>query len=76
MATGWASSVVVWAAAQARAALENRGHALPDDVKALAPSVLAHRLVLSAEARARGIDDESLVAQIVDQVPVPVGVDA
>ena len=37
-------------AAKARAALEGRDHALPDDVQALAPSVLAHRLLLAPSA--------------------------
>jgi MoxR-like ATPase len=63
-------------AAQARAALENRDFVIPDDIKALAPAVLAHRLVLSPEARARGVDDETVVREIVDQVPVPVGTNA
>src|SRR5260370_30392960 len=38
-------------AAKARAALEGRDHALPDDVQALVPVVLAHRLLLAPAAR-------------------------
>ena len=37
-------------AAKARAALEGRDHALPDDVQALVPAVLAHRLLLAPAA--------------------------
>jgi MoxR-like ATPase len=59
-------------AVQARALLDGRDFALPDDVKALAAPVLAHRLVLSAEARLRGQSAEALVALVLDGVEVPV----
>jgi len=52
-------------AAKARAALHGRDHALPDDVQALAPAVLTHRLVLAPEAAgsgARGVVDDALAA--------------
>ncbi len=52
-------------AAKARAALHGRDHALPDDVQALAPAVLTHRLMLAPEAAgsgARGIVDDALAA--------------
>ena len=41
-------------AAKARAALDGRDHALPDDVQALAPSVLTHRLLMAPEALGSG----------------------
>ena len=41
-------------AAKARALLERRGHALPEDVRALATTVLSHRIILTPDARARG----------------------
>src|SRR5690349_8730946 len=47
-------------AAKARALVQGRDHALPDDVQALAPSVLAHRLMLVPEAA--GIQRETIVA--------------
>ena len=54
-------------AAKARAALDGRDHALPDDVQALAPSVLAHRLLLAPEAAgARRVD---VVSDALDRVP-------
>jgi MoxR-like ATPase len=61
-------------AAQAHAALQGRSFVLPDDVKKLAVSVLAHRMVLSPEARARGISDSEVVADLLNRVPVPVGI--
>src|SRR5688572_30570747 len=41
---------------QARAALQGRDYAIPDDVKALAPATLAHRLIVSPAARIRNVD--------------------
>jgi MoxR-like ATPase len=55
-------------AARARAALEGRDYAIPDDVKALALPALRHRVILSpaAEIEGRGVDDTlaSLIARI------------
>jgi MoxR-like ATPase len=44
---------------------------LPDDVKAVAVPVLAHRLILGPEARAGGIPADTLVREAVDRTPVP-----
>ncbi|MBJ7330014.1 MAG: AAA family ATPase [Solirubrobacteraceae bacterium] len=54
-------------AAKARALLAGRDHALPDDVQALAPSVLAHRIVLSPEAI--GVDAAAVVADAIAVTP-------
>ena len=59
-------------ASQARALLRGRAFAVPDDVKALAPAVLAHRLVLAADARLHGESPEGVVRQILATVAVPV----
>jgi MoxR-like ATPase len=59
-------------ASQARALLRGRAFAVPDDVKALAPPVLAHRLVLAADARLHGESPEGIVRQILETVAVPV----
>lgn len=67
-------SLALLHATQAYAASQGRAFVLPDDVKTLAPSVLAHRLVLAPEARARGIDDRSVIEDLLNRVPVPVGV--
>ncbi len=48
------AGLMLFRAAKALAALEERDHVLPDDVQALAPAVLAHRLVLTPEAIAPG----------------------
>ncbi|HME92232.1 MAG TPA: MoxR family ATPase [Myxococcaceae bacterium] len=59
------------AAAKARAALEGNGFVTPDDVKAVAPSVLNHRLILKAEAEVEGITSDEVIRQTLERVPVP-----
>ena len=58
--------------AKARALVAGRDYIVPDDVKAIAPAVLAHRLILAPEARSTGLGDEDLVRDVVDRTPVPV----
>jgi MoxR-like ATPase len=53
-------------AAKARAALSGRDHALPDDVKAVAPSVLSHRLMLAPAAM--GVPREQIVHEALAEV--------
>jgi MoxR-like ATPase len=59
-------------AVQARALLQGRPYALPDDVKALAVPVLAHRLVVTAQARLRGESAAGVLGQLIETAPVPV----
>ncbi|HLZ27496.1 MAG TPA: MoxR family ATPase [Chloroflexota bacterium] len=59
-------------ASQAWAAIQGRDFVVPDDVKYLAAPVLAHRLMVSLEARLRGRDATTIVQSILDSVPVPV----
>ena len=66
------ASLALLHAGQARALLDGRGYVRPDDVKALAAPVLAHRLVLTGEARLRGHHPRELIAALLDTVPVPV----
>ena len=54
-------------AAKARALLEGRNHAIPDDVQSLAPSVLAHRIVVAPEAL--GKTGADVVADAVTTTP-------
>jgi MoxR-like ATPase len=61
------AALLLFRAAKALAALEGRDHALPDDVQALAPSVLQHRLLLAPGAT-RG-DRQAAVADALGQVP-------
>jgi MoxR-like ATPase len=58
-------------AVQARAALQGRDYAIPDDVKAMAASTLAHRLIVSPAARIRNVDTREVISEILDTVPVP-----
>jgi len=60
--------------AQARAIAEGRSHVLPDDVKALAPNVLAHRLILKTHGGGSVGRSVELVRSVLDQVPVPLGI--
>ena len=54
------------------ALLEGREYVLPDDVKALAGSVFAHRLVLTTDARIRDRLVDEVLEEILGSVPVPV----
>jgi MoxR-like ATPase len=58
--------------AKARALAEGRDYVVPDDVKAVAAPVLAHRLILAPEARSAGLGAKELVADALSRTPVPV----
>lgn len=58
-------------AGRANAALEGRDYVIPDDLRALAPAVLAHRVLLSTEASMGGRSPEDLIAAVTDTVAVP-----
>ena len=66
------ATLALFRASRARAALQGRDYVLPDDVQALAVPVLAHRITLSSQSRLRGRDAESLVREVLDELPVPV----
>ncbi|NCP88272.1 MAG: AAA family ATPase [Anaerolineae bacterium CG_4_9_14_3_um_filter_57_17] len=66
-------SLALFRAVQARAALLGRDHALPDDVKALAAPILAHRIIVNPAARLREISAEKLVQETLLAVPAPGG---
>ncbi len=59
-------------ASRVRAAAQGRDYVLPDDVKHLAVPVLAHRLLLDPQARARGTPATRIVEDIMSSVPAPV----
>ena len=65
------AAVLLSNAARARAALQGRAYAVPDDVKALAVPVLRHRLTLSPAAEIEGRDIEALVAELVERTEAP-----
>ena len=58
-------------ATRALAASVGRSYVVPDDVKALAPAVLEHRLLLSPEAMMRGVNPDDVLQSVLDTVPVP-----
>jgi MoxR-like ATPase len=65
------ASIAMAASAKARAFLDGRGYAVPEDVKALALDVMRHRLILSYEAEAREMSADMVLRRILDKVPVP-----
>ncbi|MCK5162749.1 MAG: MoxR family ATPase [Desulfobacula sp.] len=66
-------SMALMRSAQALAALDGRDFTLPDDVKALVQSVLAHRLILNENERLRGEKPDQILTDILNQAPIPVG---
>jgi MoxR-like ATPase len=58
--------------AKARALADSRTYLEPDDIKAVAVAVLAHRLILAPEARSTGLTGEQIVRETLDKTPVPV----
>ena len=58
--------------AKARALVAQRDYVVPDDVKAVASSVLGHRLILAPEARSAGLSPGDIVADVLERTPVPV----
>ena len=66
------ASLALYHAAQALAAVRGREYVLPDDVKRLAPAVLGHRLLATAQARLRGRSAGAVVQSILESVPAPV----
>ena len=65
------ATVALYRAAQAWAALEGREFVRPDDVKTVAPAVLAHRLMVDLDQGLRGATAAGAVSAILDEVPVP-----
>ena len=65
------ASVFLARAAQAHALLHGRGYVLPEDVKALAPDVLRHRLVTTYEAEAQAVTTEQIVDRLLEGVGIP-----
>ena len=58
-------------AGRAHAFLRHRGYVTPEDVKAIAPEVLRHRILLSYEAEAEEIKSDDVIRQILDKIEVP-----
>src|SRR3954454_16409157 len=69
------ATVALYRAAQAAALLDRRAVVLPDDVKAVAVAVLAHRLILDFDRGLRGASPDAVMAEILGTVAVPPIVD-
>ncbi|MCU0680997.1 MAG: AAA family ATPase [Polyangiaceae bacterium] len=65
------ASIALALAARAHAFLNHRGFVLPEDVKAIGPDVLRHRVVLSYEAEAEEVKAEDVVRRVFEVVEVP-----
>jgi MoxR-like ATPase len=65
-------TLALYRACEALAAMQGRGYVEPDDVKRLAPSVLAHRLLTTTRTRLRGKQNMEIITEILQATPVPV----
>jgi MoxR-like ATPase len=64
-------SLTLYRAAQAYAAIQGRDYVIPDEIKALASSALAHRMIVSPAARIKDVSSDAVLADILASVPVP-----
>ena len=65
------ASIALNLAARAHAFLRHRGYVTPEDVKAIGPDVLRHRMILSYEAEAEEVTAEDVVRKVFEAVEVP-----
>ena len=65
------ASINLALAVRAEALINGRDHVLPEDIRALAPDILRHRIALSYKAEARGITSDRLVEKILEKVNIP-----
>jgi MoxR-like ATPase len=65
-------ALALYRLSQARAAIQGRDYVLPDDIKALAVSALAHRIIVGPAARIKDVQQDEIVSDILDKLPVPV----
>jgi MoxR-like ATPase len=66
-------ALALYRGAQARAALQNRPYALPDDVQALVPITLPHRCIVRPESLLRGRTSAAIIGEILTQTPLDLG---
>ncbi|MDP6512874.1 MAG: MoxR family ATPase [SAR202 cluster bacterium] len=66
------AALSLYKTAQAKAAIDGRDFVTPDDVKDMAETVLAHRMILTSNSRLRGRTTEMIVEETLDSVPVPI----
>ena len=65
------ASMALEQAARVQAFLQGRAFVTPDDIKAVAPAALRHRIVLSYEAEADGVTTDEVIEQLLKRLPVP-----
>ncbi len=65
------ASIAMAKAAKAHAFLRRRGYVTPEDIKAIGPDVLRHRVILTYEAEAEEVTAERIVQRVLEAVPVP-----
>ena len=65
------ASINLALAARAHAMIERRGYVVPEDVRAIAPDVLRHRIGLTYEAEADGVKADDVVREVLNRVEVP-----
>ena len=65
-------SIALYRMAKAYAFVKGRSFVLPDDVKTLAPSVLAHRIMLTPKGKSQVNDNEGAVQKLLESIIVPV----
>ena len=65
------ASVATMQASRAYALLQGRDFVTPDDIKRVAPSVLAHRIILTAEAEMEELTPQRVITQLLEKVEVP-----
>ncbi|HUP19574.1 MAG TPA: AAA family ATPase [Gemmatimonadota bacterium] len=65
------AAIFLTRAARAHAFLRSRAYVTPDDVKAVAREVLRHRLILTYEAEAEGVDSDSILGRVLERLDVP-----
>ncbi|HEY5070552.1 MAG TPA: MoxR family ATPase [Caulobacteraceae bacterium] len=65
------SAAMLATAARAKAALDGRDYVIPDDIKALAPPVLRHRVILSSAAEIEGRKADAIISGLIEQVEAP-----
>ena len=65
------ASLGLFRTSRALALIQDRDYVIPDDIKMLAPGVIAHRIMLSPSARMRGVQSTDVVEDLLTNVPVP-----
>jgi MoxR-like ATPase len=65
-------SLALYKLGQCRAAFSGRDYVIPDDIKAIAPYALAHRLLLQPSSRLQELKPEELIETLIERVKVPV----